>query len=98
MKNISNVELLILDDWGLGSLNRIERQDVLEILEDRYNIKSTIITTQLPIANWPEYIGDATIADAILDRVLSNSYKIMLDGPSMRPAGIETLVEKNLVE
>ena len=98
MKNISNVELLILDDWGLGSLNRIERQDVLEILEDRYNIKSTIITTQLPIANWPEYIGDATIADAILDRVLSNSYKIMLDGPSMRPSGIETLVEKNLVE
>lgn len=98
MKNISNVELLILDDWGLGNLNRIERQDVLEILEDRYNIKSTIITTQLPIANWPEYIGDATIADAILDRVLSNSYKIMLDGPSMRPSGIETLVEKNLVE
>lgn len=92
MKNISNFELLIIDDWGLGTLNKIERHDILELLEDRYNIKSTIIATQLPISNWHEYIGDATIADAILDRVLSNSYKIILDGPSMRPPGIETTV------
>lgn len=99
MRNISIVELLILDDWGLGVLTRTERQDILEILEDRYNIKSTIITTQLPISNWPEYVGDATIADAILDRVLSNSYKLNLDGPSMRPPGIEiSLAEKNLEE
>jgi DNA replication protein DnaC len=92
MKNISNFELLIIDDWGLGTLNKIERHDILELLEDRYNIKSTIIATQLPISNWHEYIGDATIADAILDRVLSNSYKIILDGLSMRPPGIETTV------
>jgi DNA replication protein DnaC len=97
MKTISNIELLILDNWGLGTLSKTERQDVLEILEDRYNIKSTIITTQLPISSWHEYIGDATIADAILDRVLSNSYKILLDGSSMRPPTIETRVleEKN---
>ncbi len=97
MKTISNIELLILDNWGLGTLSKTERQDILEILEDRHNIKSTIITTQLPISSWHEYIGDATIADAILDRVLSNSYKILLDGPSMRPPTIETRVleEKN---
>ncbi|EPS62231.1 hypothetical protein M569_12562, partial [Genlisea aurea] len=83
-KNISNFELLILDDWGLGNLNKIERHDILEVLEDRHNVKSTIISTQLPVSNWHEYIGDATIADAILDRVLSNSYKIELDGDSLR--------------
>ncbi|EPS72369.1 hypothetical protein M569_02390, partial [Genlisea aurea] len=84
IKNISNFELLILDDWGLGNLNKIERHDILEVLEDRHNVKSTIISTQLPVSNWHEYIGDATIADAILDRVLSNSYKIELDGDSLR--------------
>lgn len=70
----------------------------MEILEDRYNIKSTIITTQLSIASWHEYIGDATIAIAILDHVLSNLYKILLSGPTMRPPAIETtlLEEKNL--
>lgn len=51
MKTISNIELLILDNWGLGTLTKTERQDILEILEDRYNIKSTIITTQLPISS-----------------------------------------------
>ena len=58
---------------------------MLEILEDRHELKSTAITTQLPVELWHEYIGDATLADAILDRLLSNAHKVVLDGPSLRP-------------
>ena len=84
MISIAKAELLILDDWGLGSLAKTERSDLLELLEDRYGLKSTIITTQLPVENWHEYIGDATIADAILDRVLSCAHRVELSGKSMR--------------
>lgn len=84
MSHLSKIDVLILDDWGLGQLNKSERQDLLEVLEDRHALKSTIITTQLPIKLWHEYIGDATIADAILDRLLSGAHKIELDGDSLR--------------
>lgn len=84
MTSIAKLDLLILDDWGLSVLSKDERHNLLEILEDRYAVKSTIITSQLPIQNWHEYIGDATIADAILDRLLSNAYKIEIGGGSMR--------------
>ena len=85
MNQLSKTDLLILDDWGLGNLSKNERQDLLEILEDRHELKSTAITTQLPVELWHEYIGDATLADAILDRLLSNAHKVVLDGPSLRP-------------
>lgn len=85
INQLSKTDLLILDDWGLGNLSKDERQDLLEILEDRHELKSTAITTQLPVALWHEYIGDATLADAILDRLLSSAHRVDLSGPSLRP-------------
>jgi DNA replication protein DnaC len=84
INQLSKTDVLILDDWGLGQLGKNERQDLLEVLEDRHELKSTIITSQLPILLWHEYIGDATIADAILDRLLSGAHKIELTGGSLR--------------
>lgn len=84
MSQLSKADLIIFDDWGLGQINQSERQELLEILEDRYDLKSTVITSQLPISLWHEYIGDATIADAILDRLLNNAHKIELTGSSLR--------------
>lgn len=84
INQLSKTDVLILDDWGLGQLSKNERQDLLEVLEDRHALKSTIITSQLPILLWHEYIGDATIADAILDRLLSGAHKIELRGGSLR--------------
>lgn len=84
MKNLSKIQLIILDDWGLGDLSKNERQDLLEIFENRHALKSTVLTSQIPIDLWHEYIGDATIGDAILDRLLSSSHKIELSGESLR--------------
>ena len=77
-------DVLIIDDWGLSTLKEQESQDLLEIIEDRYEQKSTIITTQLPIKHWHEFIQNATIADAICDRLVHNSFKIELKGESIR--------------
>ena len=85
LKELSKTDLLILDDWGLDQLNKEARHDLLEILEDRHVLRSTAITTQLPLHLWHDYIGEATMADAILDRLLTNSHKIELEGDSMRP-------------
>lgn len=85
MAKLFKTELIILDDWALGELNRNERQDLLEIFENRHAVRSTALTTQKPVPLWYEYIGDATIADAILDRLLSNAHKIELEGDSLRP-------------
>jgi len=84
MKNIARTNLLIIDDWGLTNLEEQQRQDLLEILEDRHNIQSTIITSQLPVKHWHEIIGNPTLADAILDRLVHNAYKVNLKGGSMR--------------
>lgn len=84
IEQIAKVQLLIIDDWGIDQLDRQARRDLLEILEDRYEKSSTIITTQLPIEQWHDYIGDNTIADAICDRFLNNAYKISITGDSMR--------------
>jgi len=86
MKTISKAELLIIDDWGLKTLVDSERADLLEILEDRYNLQSTIITSQLPVKHWHEIIDNATLADAILDRLVHNAYTIELKGENMRKA------------
>ena len=86
MKSLSRTNLLIIDDWGLSTLTDVERTDLLEILEDRYNNQSTIVTSQLPVKHWHEIIGNPTLADAILDRLVHNAYSIALklDGDSMR--------------
>lgn len=81
---LAKVEVLILDDLGLGKLRESNRHDLLEVLEDRYGDRSTIVTSQLPIKQWHEWIGDPTLADAILDRLVHNAYKIDLKGPSIR--------------
>lgn len=80
----AKADLLILDDWGLAPLVQCERNDLLEMIDDRANTRSTIITSQLPVEHWHEYIGEPTLADAILDRVLHSAHKIQLQGDSMR--------------
>lgn len=81
---LARVELLFLDDWGTHSLNDQQRLDLLEILEERYRRKSTLIAAQLPVAQWHDMIGEPTIADAILDRIVHNAHRISLEGDSMR--------------
>jgi len=84
MKQIAKANLLIIDDWGLNNLSQTERNELLEIMEDRYEIQSTIIASQLPLENWHDAIGNQTIADAVLDRLVHNAYKLNLKGGSMR--------------
>lgn len=84
LKSIARVDVLVLDDWGLARLNAEERGDLLEIMEDRYQMRSTIVASQLPVDKWHEVIGDPTIADAVLDRLVNNAYRISLSGESMR--------------
>jgi DNA replication protein DnaC len=78
LKSLARVELLILDDWGLSSMTTEQRRDLLEILEDRHGRGSTIVTSQLPVEHWHEIIGDPTLADAILDRLVHNSHRLVL--------------------
>jgi DNA replication protein DnaC len=84
LKQLARFDLLILDDWGLAPLDDTIRRDLLEILDDRFDRRSTLVTSQLPVAHWHEYLGDATLADAILDRLVHNAYKIEMNGESMR--------------
>lgn len=84
LAQLAKIELLILDDWGLQRLNRAQAQDLFELIDDRHGARALLITSQLPIENWHETLGDPTLADAMLDRVLQNAHKIMLDGESMR--------------
>lgn len=84
LSGLAKTNLLVLDDWGLSKLNKEQQRDFLEIIEDRYELQSTVITSQLPVSHWHEIIGDPTMADAILDRMVHNAYKIDLKGGSMR--------------
>lgn len=84
LTSFAKTDLLVLDDYGLTTLNQEQRHDFLEILEDRHGLKSTIVVSQLPLENWHEQIGDPTLADAILDRLIHNAHKIQLQGGSMR--------------
>jgi DNA replication protein DnaC len=95
MKRLLRTKLLVLDDFGLAPLGQAERHDLLEIIEDRHGLASTIITTQLPIANWHDTIKDPTIADAILDRLIHNAHKITLKGESMRKLRSDLTNKKN---
>ena len=83
-RSLTKANLLILDDWGPDRLSANQRRDLMEIVEDRYGAGSTLITSQLPTDTWHEVIGEPTFADAILDRVVHNAYRLALEGPSIR--------------
>ncbi len=87
LAKLARVEVLLLDDFALVPLQEPERRDLLEILEDRYGTRSTIITSQVPPAHWHEYIGEPTLADAICDRLLHNAHRLVLKGSSRRKEG-----------
>lgn len=81
---LARTDVLILDDWGLTPPGDLERRDLLEILEDRCESRSTIVTSQLPIDKWYECLGEPTVADAVMDRLVNRSHKLKLKGPTMR--------------
>ncbi len=84
LASLARTPLLVLDDFGSGKLTDEHRRDLLEILEDRYGLHSTLVTSQFPVEQWHDLIGDPTLADAILDRLVHNAYKLTLKGESMR--------------
>ena len=84
MATFAKTDLIVLDDWGLAKLNLEQRRDLLELLDDRHPNRSTIVTSQIPVDHWHEVIGDPTLADAILDRLVHSAYRINLKGESMR--------------
>jgi len=86
LARLARTDVLVVDDWAMSPLSETERRDFWEICEDRYQIRSTILTSQIPVAHWHEQIGDATVADGILDRLVHNAHRIELKGESMRKA------------
>ena len=84
LKKIAKAAILVIDDWGLATLKHHQYRDFLEILDDRQGLGSTLITSQFPVSSWYDLIGDPTVADAILDRLIHNAHKIELKGESMR--------------
>ncbi len=90
---LTKANLLILDDWGPDRLNADQRRDLMEIVEDRYQNAAVLITSQLPLEKWHDVIGEPTFADAILDRIVHNAYRLKLDGQSLRKTKTKTLDE-----
>ncbi len=84
LARFARTEVLVIDDWGLAPVQDTERRDLLEIMEDRHGLRSTIWTSQIPVAQWHDHLGDPTIADALCDRLLHNAHRIVLQGPSRR--------------
>ena len=84
MSRLLKTDLLILDDWGIQKINPTQRQDLMEVIEDRHGRRSTLIASQIPVEHWHDYIGEATLADAILDRLLHGAHRLVLRGESMR--------------
>lgn len=84
LDTLKNTSVLVLDDWGLAAMDAQTRADLMEIIDDRANQRATIITTQLPIEHWHAWIGDQTIADAMLDRLMQNHHRFILTGESLR--------------
>lgn len=97
LTSLAKCNLLILDDWGLSPLSEEHRRDLFEIVEDRHGSRSTIIASQMPVKHWHKMIGDPTLADAILDRLVHNAYKINLRGESMRKKQA-VLTQENTLE
>jgi DNA replication protein DnaC len=87
LQTLAKIDLLILDDFGLKPLTQAEKHDLLEIIEDRHGLRSTIVTSQLPVKVWHEYLGEPTVADALLDRLLNNAHRLELHGESLRKNG-----------
>jgi DNA replication protein DnaC len=92
LKALSRVQLLILDDWGLAPLTGDQRRDLLEIMDDRHDRGSTVVTSQVPVDHWHEVIANPTIADAVLDRLIHNAHRIVLKGESMRKRAAKALM------
>ena len=84
LTRLARVDVLVIDDWGHAPMRDQERRDLVEVLDDRHGFRSTIMTSQLPVAKWHDHIGDPTNADAICDRVLHNAHRLVLKGPSRR--------------
>jgi len=91
MKTLGRVQMLILGDWGLAPLTGEQRRDLLEIMDDRHERGSTIVTSQLPVDHWHEVIGDPTIVDAVLDRLVHNAHRLVPKGESLRKRAAKTL-------
>jgi DNA replication protein DnaC len=99
MRQLAKVDVLVLDDWGLDNgLNDRQRRDLLEILDDRYAAHATVVTSQLPIEHWHEALGDPTLAEAILDRLVHNAYRIKLQGKSMRKQAAPVLNDTDITQ
>ena len=90
MSRLQKTDLLAIDDYGMAPLNQTERRDLLEVIEDRSGRRATLLASQLPLDHWHEVIGDATFADAILDRLVHHAHRITLKGPSMRRKELKT--------
>lgn len=84
LQTLSKIQLLIIDDWGMEPLTQSQRNDLMEIMDDRHGHASTVIISQLPVDQWYACIGDNTLADAILDRLVHNAHRMNLKGESMR--------------
>src|SRR5688500_12280009 len=97
LKKLSRVDLLVLDDWGLARLSVSHQTDMLELLDDRHQCRSTIVTSQVPVENWHEAMADPTLADAILDRLVHNAHHIKLKGESMRKHNARLQIEEDIV-
>ena len=98
MNRLMKAHLLILDDFATHSLNDQQRFHLFEIIEERYKRRSTLITAQVPVSAWHDLIGDATVADAILDRVVHNAHRINLEGDSMRKPKTGIDLEPNIAD
>ncbi|GMR14379.1 MAG: IS21-like element ISFK1 family helper ATPase IstB [Gemmatimonadota bacterium] len=96
MNRLQKTEFLAIDDYGLAPLNQTERRDLLEVIEDRTGRRATLIASQLPLEHWHDVIGDATFADAILDRLVHHAHRITLTGPSMRRKEVKTTPPKTV--
>ena len=98
LHQLAKVDVLVLDDWGMGAIDTPTRSDLLEIIDDRAGNKATIITSQLPVDHWHAWIGDATIADAILDRVMQRNHRLTLTGDSLRADRPKTTKKEKTID
>ncbi len=89
----ARIDLLVIDDWGLATLTEEQRRDLLEIMDDRHDLRSTLIASQIPIEKWHSVIGDPTLGDAILDRLVHNAHKLVLKGDSLRKTNKKNIEE-----
>lgn len=96
LTSLARTDLLVLDDWGLAPLPPEQARDLLEVLDDRYNRGSTLVASQIPMEHWHGLLGEPTVADAILDRLIHNAHKIILKGESMRKTRSQLTTEDTI--